>query len=160
MLLTVLFATGDGGLAGARVTSVHADQAGLTLIVSLAELSHPQTIHEHAVSYVCLNRITEYYRAVYKLYCLRLEVAGLQERESPVCMQTRPVSHSLSLWQNSPIRRPYTNTQCPIAGETPVDMRLVLHSCGDTNSGSCGCRVLQRVNQYKYLGVIMGSKLK
>ncbi|KAG8292104.1 hypothetical protein J6590_046924 [Homalodisca vitripennis] len=41
------------------------------------------------------------------------------------------------------------------AGEPPVDMGLVLHSCGDTNSGSCDCRVLQRVNQYKYLGVIM-----
>ncbi|KAG8280472.1 neurexin protein binding [Homalodisca vitripennis] len=46
------------------------------------------------------------------------------------------------------------------AGEPPVDMGLVLHSCGDTNSGSCDCRVLQRVNQYKYLGVIMDSKLK
>ncbi|KAG8326741.1 hypothetical protein J6590_034276 [Homalodisca vitripennis] len=46
------------------------------------------------------------------------------------------------------------------AGEPPVDMTLVLNSCGDTNSGSCDCRVLQRVNQYKYLGVIMDSKLK
>ncbi|KAG8292107.1 hypothetical protein J6590_046927 [Homalodisca vitripennis] len=46
------------------------------------------------------------------------------------------------------------------AGEPPVDMGLVLHSCGDTNSGSCDCWVLQRVNQYKYLGVIMDSKLK
>ncbi|KAG8271167.1 hypothetical protein J6590_069053 [Homalodisca vitripennis] len=46
------------------------------------------------------------------------------------------------------------------AGEPPVGMGLVLHSRGDTNNGSCDCRVLQRVNQYKYLGVIMDSELK
>ncbi|KAG8275982.1 hypothetical protein J6590_074537 [Homalodisca vitripennis] len=59
----------------------------------------------------------------------------------------------------------FSKTKCMLislrsAGEPPVDMGLVLHSCGDTNTGSCDCRVLQRVNQYKYLGVIMDSKLK
>ncbi|KAG8290431.1 hypothetical protein J6590_081508 [Homalodisca vitripennis] len=46
------------------------------------------------------------------------------------------------------------------AGEPPVDLRLMLHSNCTMDSGSCDCRVLQRDNQYKYLGVIMQSTLK
>lgn len=39
LLLTVLFSAGDGWLAGAGISGVHADQPSLTLTVSLAELA-------------------------------------------------------------------------------------------------------------------------
>lgn len=61
----------------------------------------------------------------YLLYCFRLAMAGWQERVSPVCMQTNPVSHSLSRWQNSPSRSPYTNTQCPMSAHNTNENNLV-----------------------------------
>ncbi|KAG8324043.1 hypothetical protein J6590_101652 [Homalodisca vitripennis] len=43
------------------------------------------------------------------------------------------------------------------AGEPPVDLKLMLHSNSTMDGGSCDCRVLQRVNQYKYLGVPLST---
>jgi hypothetical protein len=58
-----------------------------------------------------------------------------------------------------------SKTQCmPIAlrpsSEPPPHLRLVLHSCGDPASGACDCREIERVDHYKYLGVIFDSKLR
>lgn len=56
-------------------------------------------------------------------------------------------------------------TKCmPIAlrpvSEPPADLELVLHSCGELNSDTCNCQIVEKVTQYKYLGVIFDSKLK
>lgn len=45
-------------------------------------------------------------------------------------------------------------------GEPPEDLRVVLHSCGNTLSTTCNCHSIERVDQYKYLGVIIDSKLR
>ena len=36
---------------------------------------------------------------------------------------------------------------------------LRMHSCGDPWSVSCGCGIVERVEQYKYLGIIIDRKL-
>jgi hypothetical protein len=56
-------------------------------------------------------------------------------------------------------------TKCmPIAlrpmSEPPAHLQLVLHSCDDSTIGTCDCRVIERVNYYKYLGVTIDSKLR
>ncbi|KAG8268404.1 hypothetical protein J6590_027566 [Homalodisca vitripennis] len=42
----------------------------------------------------------------------------------------------------------------------PADLRLLLHSCGDSLNTACDCQLIERVDQYKYLGVIIDAKLK
>ena len=44
------------------------------------------------------------------------------------------------------------------ASEPPADLRLVLHSCSAMQA-ACQCAEIERVDQYKYLGVIFDSKL-
>lgn len=56
-------------------------------------------------------------------------------------------------------------TKCmPIAlrstSEPPPYIRLVLHSCDDPATGACDCHEIERVHHYKYLGVIIDSKLR
>jgi len=41
----------------------------------------------------------------------------------------------------------------------PGQRELRIHSCGDPQSVTCGCGVIERVEQYKYLGVIIDKKL-
>lgn len=56
-----------------------------------------------------------------------------------------------------------SKTKCmPIFFKTESDpgpRRLYLHSCGDPLSRACGCDVIERVEQYKYLGIIIDHKL-
>lgn len=44
--------------------------------------------------------------------------------------------------------------------EPPADLKLVLHTCGNSDSNNCNCHSIERVDQYKYLGVILDSKLR
>jgi hypothetical protein len=37
--------------------------------------------------------------------------------------------------------------------------RLPIHTCGDVGSESCGCQSVERVDTFKYLGVVLDSKL-
>ncbi|KAG8295622.1 hypothetical protein J6590_076166 [Homalodisca vitripennis] len=37
---------------------------------------------------------------------------------------------------------------------------MLLHSCGDSLNTACDCQLIERVDQYKYLGVIIDAKLK
>ncbi|KAG8315382.1 hypothetical protein J6590_072365 [Homalodisca vitripennis] len=58
-----------------------------------------------------------------------------------------------------------SKTKClPIAlraaSGPPADLRLPLHSCGDSLNTACDCQLIERVDQYKYLGVIIDAKLK
>lgn len=41
----------------------------------------------------------------------------------------------------------------------PGQRMLKMHSCGDPRSASCRCNTIERVNQYKYLGIIIDHKL-
>jgi len=43
-------------------------------------------------------------------------------------------------------------------GGIPINT-LTLHSCGDVQSNTCNCSKLERVDSYKYLGVIIDDKL-
>lgn len=43
-------------------------------------------------------------------------------------------------------------------GDTQID-RLKLHSCGNPLSLTCHCESLERVNEYKYLGVLFDNRL-
>src|SRR5436190_7588529 len=46
------------------------------------------------------------------------------------------------------------------AAGPPPDLTLKVHSCGDPDSVACGCQTLERVEKYKYLGVIFDSRLR
>ncbi|KAG8241770.1 hypothetical protein J6590_079360 [Homalodisca vitripennis] len=57
-----------------------------------------------------------------------------------------------------------SKTKClPIAlraaSGPPADLRLLLHSCGDSLNTACDCQLIERVDQYKYLSVIIDAKL-
>jgi hypothetical protein len=41
----------------------------------------------------------------------------------------------------------------------PAPRRLTLHTCDDLQSVTCNCNVIERVEKYKYLGVIIDQKL-
>ncbi|KAG8309654.1 hypothetical protein J6590_079882 [Homalodisca vitripennis] len=58
-----------------------------------------------------------------------------------------------------------SKTKClPIAlraaSGPPADLRLLLHSCGDSLYTACDCQLIERLDQYKYLSVIIDAKLK
>ncbi|KAG8320289.1 hypothetical protein J6590_071943 [Homalodisca vitripennis] len=40
------------------------------------------------------------------------------------------------------------------ASGPPADLRLLLHSCGDSLNTACDCQLIERVDQYKYLGLV------
>lgn len=44
--------------------------------------------------------------------------------------------------------------------EPPADLKVVVHCCGDPDAARCGCQVIERVDHYKYLGVIIDSQLR
>ncbi|MBS0032888.1 MAG: hypothetical protein KFE23_02290 [Candidatus Baumannia cicadellinicola] len=44
--------------------------------------------------------------------------------------------------------------------EPPAELQLVLHSCGDSVNTACHCQPIVRVDQYKYLGIIIDKKLR
>lgn len=44
--------------------------------------------------------------------------------------------------------------------EPPVNLKLTLHSCGNVTNVCCDCQSIERVDHYKYLGVIVDAKLK
>lgn len=46
------------------------------------------------------------------------------------------------------------------SSEPPANLRLVMHVCGDPSISTCGCLHLERVDHYKYLGVILDSRLR
>lgn len=58
-----------------------------------------------------------------------------------------------------------SKTKClPIAlrrgAEPPAGLRVVVHACGDTANTACACLAIERVDSYKYLGVVMDSQLR
>lgn len=58
-----------------------------------------------------------------------------------------------------------SKTKCmPIAlrpaSEPPAELRVVLHTCSGADPVNCNCQIIERVYQYKYLGVIIDSKLR
>ncbi len=49
----------------------------------------------------------------------------------------------------------------PISLRDPGEVvnEIKLHTCGNTRNANCNCKVIEKVNSYKYLGVIFDSKL-
>lgn len=52
----------------------------------------------------------------------------------------------------------YANCSPP-SGRDPEACRLVLHTCGNGNKDG-NCQIVERMDQYKYLGVVIDSKLR
>jgi len=46
------------------------------------------------------------------------------------------------------------------AAGPPPDLTLKVHSCSDPESVACDCQTLERVEKYKYLGIIFDSRLR
>src|SRR5436190_8790538 len=46
------------------------------------------------------------------------------------------------------------------AAGPPPELTLKVHSCGDPESVACDCQTLERVEKYKYLGIIFDSRLR
>lgn len=44
--------------------------------------------------------------------------------------------------------------------EPPNTLKITLHSCGRADSLTCGCHSIERVEYYKYLGVVLDAKLR